>query len=203
MDDKKKMTVLLALVGVIFAVGAFNFIGGGSTPPPVVEKKKDDKKAGTEPEGPKNPQVANMLAMRDPFEAPVETQVATAEPKTNTITPLPKASAKPKPAPVPIVGALKPLPLPIVASNGGMRPLSTEGPNLPTEPPKPAISLRGIIVGPNPAAVIEIGGIERVVERGTSIDNDTFIQSIETSAIVIKRRGKTQRIALGGNGLGK
>jgi hypothetical protein len=97
--------------------------------------------------------------------------------------------------PAPIAGNLNALPLP--NKQGVLNSI----PN--TDRPATQVTLKGVILGPHPAALFGFGDREKVVEEGGSIDGDTRVIRIEADAALVSSHGKTHRITLGGNGLGK
>ncbi len=194
MDDKKKMIVVIALAVVILAVGVFQLTGGGSkSDAQATEKKPAVKKDGGEtPEGPKNADVANPLAMRDPFSpGQLPGAMETAPPLDPTPTPRPPRPMRGVP-PIDLseVGTLP-------NAEIGIRP---EGSGEPAKVDVFGYSLAGIVLGAHPAALFADGtGNQKLVREGSPIDGDARLISIARGRVTVSYRGKKLSITLGGD----
>jgi hypothetical protein len=212
-DDKKKLMVLGALGVVILGVGAFQFSSGGSEPPPPAPKKdkaKEEaaaKKKADEKKPAKNPTVANRLPQRDPFKAA----------QLPGMTPPPPVASIPQPVPSGPVAKVQRIPAPAPLEGGSFNapelpavevaPVKeTEGPKatkpVVVKPPEPQFdyTLSGVIVGRHPAAVLsDSKGNQRLIPEGAAVDGTSRVISIERGEVLVRFRGKTIRLTVGGN----
>jgi hypothetical protein len=192
MDDKKKLIILGVLAVVILAVGAFQFVGGGAEPPkaketPKAEEAKPEKTA--EPTVP-NLQFANPLPPRDPFDPTgAVASLKTPEPKEPEAKPTP-------PQPKPLAGKLEPLPPVMPSGLNGSIQLS---PDKPAEPPAPKFVVTGVFLGEKSSAVIQDEqGNQKLVGLGEALDGDTRVVAVDRNRVVLRQRGKTVVLTVGG-----
>jgi hypothetical protein len=199
--EKKQLVAIGVLALMVVSVGAFQFIGGSAEPPKAEEKKKPvaqkkESSAEIAKAAIKNPDFANPLAVRDPFE--VSNFAYTEDPADKkegagdeAEKPIPKANAKPsvkhghsdfQPAPLP--GNTLPA--------GGIKPV---------EPPKPKFeySLIGIVSGTSPSAVFsDPAGNQRMVDLGQSVGDGTVV-SITRNFVKVRFNNETLVLKVGGN----
>ena len=206
--------VLGALVILVIAVGAFQFMGGKPAASDATVATTDadagDGTTGVEGEegtdgtvgeegvdGEVQPvnaigDVVASLPVRDPFQPSQGMEDST----TPKVVEPPKTVTEPRP--------------PRVASNGGNTPYNPGiggslpelggfggGQLTPTTPPEPAFRVVGILVGERPIAVFEDdGGNQRLVPLGGSIDGDTKVTKIEQGKVTIERHGKAKTLVM-------
>jgi hypothetical protein len=215
--DNKRTFVLIGLVAVLFAVGAFQVIGGlGKAEVKVTSQPAKDKKAETEkPKQEPNAQELMALAHpalppRDPFTPqvvepdPVSSNSG-ATPTLGTPNP-PQAQPAPKVVrsndfrPSPMTGSVpvEPLPPGTVPSLGaapGPINLSKAAPL--RQPDEFGYSVKGVIVGQKPLAVFEDAqGNQLLVPLGGSVGSDSKLLGIERGKVKIRHRGKDKTLAL-------
>jgi len=205
LNDEKKKTIILGCLGaVIVTVGAFQIIGGKKPPPPpaAAPAAADDKKSDTAvadtvgapvvgPDGkvvPKNPEVANDLPPRDPFQPPASAFI--------NLGPAPRAARVASN----FSSRIHPL-------NGGLQPFNVV--RLPsadvTMPPVPKedpfrYTLVGSIAGDKAAALLQDStGNQKVVPVGGAIDGESRLVSIGHGSVTVIVRGKVLRLSMGGN----
>jgi hypothetical protein len=224
MDEKKKLMVVGVLVVVIACVGGFNLLKGkgaaapapvttaptgatpptgatGSTPSAALPAVGKDGAVPGQPAGAttvKNPQVANDLPSRDPFNPPADATVHVPTfPKANPMKPF-RTSGLDNPA-------MKPLPL----SGSNLTALPTSGGMSSSTAPKVddkpfGYRVVGEISGDRPAVMLEDGsGNQKLVPVGSAIDGDSRVKRVDNGAVVIEYRGKMLRLNVGGNPVGK
>jgi hypothetical protein len=207
MDDKKKLIVVGALVVVIGSVGAFELLGGSSAPPAIPSKKDGKVKSGKADDAVKapvlkNPEVANALPLRNPFEPPADAQPA--------ITKMPQMQH-----PQPIAGKIRgfdspkgfqPLPAGDLKQFSSLpTSIAAPHPEQKAEDEKPfGYKVVGLIGGVRPAAMVEdSAGNQKLVLVGSAIDGDSRVKGVESDTVTIEYRGKTLRLVVGGNPGGK
>ncbi|MCX7799531.1 MAG: hypothetical protein N2109_04230 [Fimbriimonadales bacterium] len=191
MDDKKKLIVLAVLAVVILAVGAFQFVGAGGEPPKPKEEPKKEAAEARRPSEPSlpNPQFANPLPPRDPFDP--TTAVASLQRQTPQ-----EPEPKPAPEPKPLTGKLEPLPPVMPSGLSGSLRLS---PDKPAEPPAPKFVVTGVFLGEKSAAVIQDEqGNQKLVGQGEALDGDTRVVAVDRNRVVLRQRGKTVVLTVGG-----
>jgi hypothetical protein len=223
MDEKKKLMVLIALVAVMACIGVFQVFkphGGPPPPPPKtgsapaggpsnsaptetlsVGKVTPGAKApdGTEkPPVVKNPEVANELPPRDPFQVP-GSQRAKVPQQFIASTPTPK------PFPPRMRGSLSPTMPPLAPGNfpGMISGLPKSGQDIgqigrPKEEPF-GYKVVGAITGDRSAVVLQdAAGNQKLVPEGAAIDGDSRVKRVENGAVTIVYRGKKLRLVVGG-----
>jgi hypothetical protein len=194
-DEKKKIVILGCLFAGVITIGAMQFLGKKGAPPPVETKKTETATAQKvqltgDTTATKDPQFANALAARDPFEAPADALPDLGSPA--------KPTNRPAPFPHhPESGGLKPFePLPMPGSITSMR--GGIGASASTR-----YSVVGIIQGVKPMAVVDDGaGNQKLVAVGGAIDGDTRLLGVDSSSISVISRGKVRRMSMGGNPVG-
>lgn len=196
--EKKQLLAVGVLALMIVSVGAFQFIGGAPEPPKTEEKKKPvaQKKETSEEIAKaaiKNPDFANPLPVRDPFEVSnFAFAEDPAEKKTDQVEDKEKPNADAKPKVQHGTADFRPKPLPGVPAAGGI---------IPIEPPKPKFefSLIGIVSGNSPSAVFtDGGGNQRMVDVGQSVGEGTVI-SISRNFVKVRFNNETLVLKVGGN----
>lgn len=191
MDDKKKLIVLAALFVVILGVGAFQFVGGGAEPPKTPPKPKEETAAQKTEEQPSvpNPQFANPLPPRDPFDpTSAVASLQAQQPK--------EPEPKPAPQPKPLTGKLEPLPP--VSPSGLAGPIQL-APDKPAEPPAPKFVVTGVFLGEKSAAVFQDEqGNQKLVGQGEALDGDTRVVAISRNRVTLRQRGQTVVLTVGG-----
>lgn len=197
--DKKQILVLGVLFAVILAVGAFQFMGGSK---PKVAADKDDKKdKGTEvavndeKADPIKEAIVPLftapLVSRDPFvPQAVVLDEETTDPNQNT-------------------GIIKPPPMPNGNNGQGYENVGVVHPPVdgqiglqPTDPPKDAWALRGVMMGAKTLAILEDAkGNQFLVKEGDSFNNgQTRVLSISKTNVQLMNNGTVTNLALlGGN----
>ncbi|MCW5939818.1 MAG: hypothetical protein KF884_00160 [Fimbriimonadaceae bacterium] len=215
--DNKRTFVLIGLVAVLFAVGAFQVIGGMAKPVVKVTSKpaKDKQDEAQKPKQEPNPQELMALAHpslppRDPFTPqvvepdPVASN-SNATPTLGTPNP-PQEQAAPRPVrssdfrPGPMTGSVpvEPLPLgaaPTLGAAPGPINLSKAAPL--RQPDEFGYSVKGVIVGQKPLAVFEDAqGNQLLVPLGGSVGSDSKLLGIERGKVKIRHRGKDKTLAL-------
>lgn len=189
--DKKQIVVLVSLVAVVGAVGAFQFMKKGPTVDVVakVEEERPIVAATSELT------VVNTMDMdalfggtleeRDPFDPQA---ILLDDPRRGTRPP---------------GGRLTNPPDPEITGSGGTGPVKPGPPNggtgggLEVGPSRPlgALSLRGVIIGPKPMAVFEGDyGRQILVGEGKRLPNGTVVLSIAEGKVILKRNGKISSI---------
>jgi hypothetical protein len=146
----------------------------------------------------KNPQVANELPRRNPFEVP-------GDQRPKTPSQLIAANSRPKAFPPKIKGTLAPTaPMPLAGSFGQMSPLpGAMAPVHPKDEPF-GYKLVGSINGDRSAVVLQdAAGNQKLVPEGASIDGDSRVKRVENGAVVIEYRGKRLRLTVGGTSVDK
>lgn len=188
-DDKKKVIIIAALGLLLVGVGAFQFLPGSSAPTPTTKPaKKVEPVQKAEDEGPKNPEVANALPERDPFEGPEPPDPAG---KINA-----NASKPPKRQPSALPGTIMPAKGPELPKPGETL--------IPTEAPPFGFSVAGTVVGEHSVAVFrDAQGRQRLVREGDALDADTQVVSIQKSEVTVVFRGKQLHLKTGGNAVAK
>lgn len=198
--EKKQFVALGALGLMVVSVGAFQFMGGSPEPPKTEEPKKvaapkKETAAEIAKAAIKNPDFANPLPIRDPFE--ISGFAFTADekkedPAASATADVPRADKKPE------VkrghSEFRPRPLPGNPEAGG-----TTIP--PLEPPKPKFeySLIGIVTGKSPSAVFaDGGGNQRMVDLGQSVGDATVV-SITRNFVKVRFNNETLVLKVGGN----
>lgn len=199
--EKKQLAVMGVLLVLVLGIGAFQFMGGTPEAPPpagltkeeervAAEQKKQEEEAKT---AIKNPEFANSLPQRDPFQVAGFALTAKVE------------ETPPTPAPIP-----DPKPEKSKIRRPKLNPLSGELPGLnsgpetlvPAEPPKPKFefSLIGIVTGSEPAAVFtDPSGNQRMVEPGQSLGSNAQVLSISKSTVKVRFINETLVLKVGGN----
>jgi hypothetical protein len=200
-DEKKKMAILAGLAIGVVTIGATQFMGH-RRPPPVADPIKhavadNDQPSASATTGLKNPQVADGLPERDPFQAPADTL-----PKD-----VPAPGSKPSEGPKPFphhgrAGGPKPFdPLPLPGSLP-----SSKGPGAPGTSlvPTPNYRCVAVIQGTKPIAVFEdVTGNQKMVRLGGSLDGETKLAEVHGTSVSIEVRGQRRRLSIGGNPVGK
>jgi hypothetical protein len=190
--EKKQMVVLGVLALMIVSVGAFQFMGGSPPPPPAVSSKDEEAKKAEEAKAKeaaneiKNPDFADPLNRRDPF------QVAGFAKKPEE--PKPKVELVKNP-PVKNAPKFKPLPKHEFEINGGavIQPMKVDE-------PKFSYTLSGIIAGAHGGAVFtDASGNQKLVEVGQGIDGDSVLLSVSRDKVRVKFHAKTLVLTVGGN----
>ena len=182
--EKKKMAILAGLAIGVVTIGAAQFMGH-RRPPAVPDPMKhvvadNDQTSAAPTTGVKNPQVADGLPERDPFQAPADTL-----PKDVTAH-----ISKPADAPTPFVHRgrasgskpFDPLPLP------GSLP-SSKGPGAPGTSlvPTPNYRCVAVIQGTKPIAVFEdVTGNQKLVRLGGSLDGETKLAEVHGTSVSIE-----------------
>ena len=190
-EDKKKIMVIGALGLLLVGIGAFQFMPGAPEPAPAAKAKpKVDAAKDLALDAPKNPEVANSLPSRDPFEGP--------EPPDNgkkSAAAPPKADSN---VPYKMSGALPPgkdSQLPGAGAGAEIRAV---------EAPPFAYAVAGTVVGEHSVVVFrDSQGRQRLVREGDSLDGDTQVISIQKSQVTVVYRGKTLHLKTGGNAVAK
>ncbi len=216
-DDKKKLMALGALGVAILGVGAFQFTGGGSSEPAAPAKRADKAKedaakrvAEARKLEPKNPVVAHPLAQRDPFKG-----VNLPGPITvSAPAPIPAPTRTAAGRPTNVSGFVPPHQISGTDFGGGELPSPEVGPvkaaQDPEEvkpvavakPPEPQFEykLSGVIVGRHPAVVLsDAQGNQRLVAEGAAVDGVSRVMQVERGKVLVRFRGKTIRLTVGGN----
>ncbi|MEJ5171294.1 MAG: hypothetical protein WHU10_09920 [Fimbriimonadales bacterium] len=193
MDEKKKLIVLAALFVVVLGVGAFQFVGGSPEPPKATEKPKAETVAAKQEEQPTvpNPQFANPLPPRDPFDpGPAVAALQAHQPKA------PEPRPEPAPQPKPLVGKLEPLP---PVSPAGLSGAIGLNPEKPAEPPAPKFVVAGVFLGERSAVVLQDEqGNQKLVGQGEAVDGDTRVVAISRNRVTLRQRGQTVVLTVGG-----
>ncbi|MFQ3588089.1 MAG: hypothetical protein SNJ76_10575 [Fimbriimonadaceae bacterium] len=142
---------------------------------------------------------ARGLAARDPF-IPAGKAAASTEPERPTEPkPEPKPAAQRPPTPTRPPRELPPFsvapgPLPGVGGPIGIQP----GAPL-RQPGEFSYTVSGVIVGAKPAAVFtDDSGRQRLVPAGGALDGDSRVVSVTADKVVIRHRGKTLTLSVGG-----
>jgi hypothetical protein len=201
--DKKQILVLGVLFAVILAVGAFQFMGG-SKGKQAATKEDDHKKVD-------EAQVAVNDDQKDPVREAVNQLFS------NPIVPrdpfVPQAVIVDDPTPDngqhPTV-IHNPGPMPGDLNNGGNTGVDVVHPPVdpnqigltPTDPPKDAWALRGVMIGKRGtlAMVEDHTGRQFLVKEGDSIADHTTVLSISKTGVELMANGKPIHLALlGGN----
>lgn len=180
---------------------------------PASKKSEDESKMN-------DPHFRDLLAVaamppRDPFqvvafEQPVET--SNPPPQNTQTNPTPPRMANNR-RPGPRITGIPPFdPGDVSALPGAENPLGGQfpqggqgGTQLVQAPPlklpsEPTYSVSGVILGNRPAAVItDDKGNQRLVSVGGSVDGDGKIIAIERGKVVVKRKGKTVTLTVGGS----
>lgn len=141
---------------------------------------------------------ARGLAPRDPF-MPAGAVAAAKAPE-----PPAEPKPEPKPAPRPQPKTRPPRELPPFAVTPG--PLPGVGGPIEIQPGAPlrqpgefSYSVSGVIVGAKPAAVFtDDSGRQRLVPAGGALDGDSRVVSVTADKVVIRHRGKTLTLSVGG-----
>jgi len=195
-DEKKKLIIVCSLAAVIACVGGFQLLKGKSSKPPiqVSNEKKDADAAATTvapvDQGPKNPQVANDLPPRDPFQPPASAMPAFAS--TTPHAPTRSGHVNPFGYRVPDIHPL----------GGNLSPMGgSQLTSIPQPKDEPfGYTLVGSIAGDKSAALFQDkSGNQKVVPVGGAIDGESRLASIDQGSVTIVVRGKVLRLSMGGN----
>jgi hypothetical protein len=202
MNREKKQLVIVGLLAVmVLSVGAFQFMGGSPTPPPAADKSSASDKAAedakkAEAEAVKNPDFADSLAKRDPFQkasfaivVKEQEKLPVEEPKPS----LPKPPRKDNSQKTSFGGdpdwSRRTLP----SGDDKVGPLVVPEPQF-------GYSLIGIIAGEHPGAVFaDSAGNQKLVEAGQGIDGDAVLLSVSRDKVRVKFHAKTLVLTVGGN----
>lgn len=201
-DDKKKLMIVGILVFVVFAVGAFQLMGGSGSKPVVQTPSKPKDKIAADVKAPSddkiNPFAKTALPQRDPFKA------GQLPSKDGTVLPIP-TPIKPDPAPTKPIRTIRnnfrgnemSQQLPVATGGTQIAPMQVEAPAF-------GYQLVGVITGPRPAAVFQdSSGSQRLVQAGSSVDGDSRVLSIRDGEVRVQFKDKTLRLKPGGNPSGK
>ena len=176
--EKKQIVVLVSLVAVVGAVGAFQFMNKGPSADVVakVDGPAVEDASVSPPTIPLLDPSIFLLALedRDPF-----------VPQAIMIDP----SIDPRRTP-PIVR-----PTPQDTGNDPPRPLDPgwdpRGTGIEPGPPLRVLSLRGVILGPKPLAVFEgADGRQTLVAEGGKLSNGAVVLSIAEGKVILKQNGR-------------
>ncbi len=198
--EKKQMIAVIALAVMILAIGAFQFMGGSAEEP----KKEEPKKAATAEEKKptpeeatksaiKNPEFANLLPERDPFEesafveearkAAATEEEAKKKPVAETKPNSGKGSKIPKPKLPPLKGDL----------GNSLAPM-------PVEAPKFEYSLIGILWGAHPSAIfVDKAGNQSMVDIGQPVGSSASVISITRNSVKVKFNAEILVLRVGVN----
>ncbi len=209
--DKKQMIVLGALVLLVLAVGAFQFMGPKPKPAPAAAVKKDVPKddelvaGGPEKVDPMDEYIktlmANASSPRDPF-AP-QAVVFEREPGQQTPVDPPRTTYRP---PSEIVG-----PVIVNPNNGGTNPGTFNGNNTTLVPDSTlktdgtngmAFALRAVMIGKTKKLCIleTIDGRQILITEGQSFGRnmESTVVEITEEYVVLKHLGKELKLGLNG-----
>lgn len=207
--EKQKTTVVLALGGVLLAVGAFQFIPKGSPPAQVSNATKtysvDEEANLTKNQDEAAQRDAILLTLggelppRDPFQ-------------------MGKPNAVPNTVPTPVQPPTGPTARPTTPRGytppvgGGNRPPTIGGTLPPINPGGPSggngMSVRpgsgyaivGTVTGERPAAIIrDADGRQRIVPLGGQVDPDTTVVGIDRGRVRVKTKEGERTLNLEGN----
>ena len=188
--EKKQMIVVIALAVMILTIGAFQFMGGSAEEP----KKEEPKKAATsEAKKPtpeeatksaiKNPEFANLLPERDPFEESAFVEEAKKKPVVETKPNSGKGSKIPKPKLPPLKGDL----------GNSLAPM-------PVDAPKFEYSLIGIMWGAHPSAIfVDKAGNQSMVDIGQPVGSSASVISITRNSVKVKFNAEILVLRVGVN----
>jgi hypothetical protein len=205
MNDKKKLAIVIALAVVVLGIGAFQFVNmSGEAKPQVKAVAKTEAPAPedslkAEDEG-VDPALQGLLVLntsaRDPFQSAA---LPLAEGQTAPPPPVvPPRSGKTSRPPSdfqlpPSLGGLKPFDPGV---NGGTK--IEPGPKLRL-PGEFSYRVAGVITGNRPAAVfVDDSGNQRLVTIGSSLDGDSQLVGVERGHVIVRHKGKTQTLTVGG-----
>jgi hypothetical protein len=202
MNEKKKLAILIALAVAILGVGAFQFANLSSTEkaPAPTAKKSEEKKSET-PAAEEQPDAMRQLIAlsatpRDPFQ---EGTLAALE-NQPPAQPTPPTSAAPK-----VRRPSGELRIPPFALGGEFPTLPGAGgvsvtPSEPVRNPDAfGFSVSGVITGARPAAVfVDENGNQRLVTVGSSLDGDSQLVGVEKGRVIVRHKGKTKTLTVGG-----
>ncbi|MCG9894034.1 MAG: hypothetical protein MH204_00980 [Fimbriimonadaceae bacterium] len=218
----KQPLILGALVAVLLAVGAFQFMGNGGTPAPVPDATAEatPEEPAVDPnapaEAPADPLREQLMELatagatpRDPFrpggelasELSTAGRVAPPQPVVGNAANPPqeeRPSRVVRQSPPPSMGGdLSPLVPP------GFGPGALPGsPGISVQPSGPSpeefgYKVRGVIVGTSKMAVLEDSeGNQRLVPVGGSVDGDSTVVGIEGDTVKVRHRGRKQDVKL-------
>ncbi|MBX3095288.1 MAG: hypothetical protein KF812_00350 [Fimbriimonadaceae bacterium] len=208
--EKQKTTVVLALGGVLLAVGAFQFIPKGSPTAPASEATKTysaDQEATLAKEDKEATEKEAILATlggslppRDPFRTGKPNEVSPTTPAPVQAAPS-GATARPSTPRTyspPSGGDNRPPSL-----GGSLPPINPGGPNGGNGMsirPGSGYAVVGTVTGERPAAVIrDADGRQRIVPLGGQVDPDTTVVGIDRGQIRVKTKEGERTLNLEGN----
>lgn len=205
-SEKSKFIVLGVLGAALLGVGAWQFMGSGST-----EKKKpgEAKESGKS----KSDVVADAsetashgedltmlgLTRKNPFQPyqlpqdPAEMQDPSEAVKPTEPPPPPPSSGRRLAPKFPAGSFTTPL-----DPNGGSFVTQPEGGGPPVDPNAFNYSLVGIVEGPNPVAIFEGGGGQKLVRLGGHVDSDSRVVGISNGKVTVRHSGRTLTLSVGG-----
>lgn len=205
-NDKSKFIVLAVLGAAFLGVGAWQFMGSGST-----EQKKPA--AESEPQEAKPDIVASAteastqgedltmlgLARKNPFQPyklpqdPAEAQDPSKVVKAAEPVPPPPSSGRRLAPKFPAGSFTTPL-----DPNGGSFITQPEGGGPAVDPNAFNYSLVGIVEGPNPVAIFEGGGGQKLVRLGGHLDSDSRVVGIKNGKVTVRHNGRNLTLSIGG-----
>ena len=174
--ERKQIVVLVSLVAVVGAIGAFQFMAKGPSTDIVAKADPEPSGGGVEVSVPTLPELdPNIFLLelenRDPF--------------------IPQAVMAFNPVVRPLIDTRPPNQIDTGDGDGPIKPFPPDVGTGIVPAPLAVLSLRGVILGPKPLAVFQgVDGRQRLVAEGETLSNGAVVLSIGDGKVILKKNGK-------------